>query len=273
MLGSLVRSALGRSGYMLVKYRTPRGGFGNAAAGDAAPATYAPDMEPEFQALHQRCRAFTMTPVERMYNLYIAMRHVLRHGVAGDIVECGVWRGGSAMLCALMLEAAGDEDRRVWLYDTFSGMAAPTDKDLAADGTSTREIWEASRRGGHNDWCFAPLDDVKANMASTGIRADRVVCVQGKVEDTLPATRPDQIALLRLDTDWYESTKAELAHLYPRVSTRGVLLVDDYGQWLGQRQAVDEYFGELDDGLVLCRIDHNARMGIKPGDARGENRR
>ncbi|MCC6322585.1 MAG: class I SAM-dependent methyltransferase [Phycisphaerales bacterium] len=262
---SLIRRAIGRTGYMLVKYRTPQGGFGGGEAAATA-AAYAPDMEPEFRELHALCAPFTMTPVERMYNLYIAMRRVLESGIPGDIVECGVWRGGSAMLCALMLARAGESARRVWLYDTFTGMAEPTDKDVSSTGATTREIWEASRRTDHNEWCYASIEDVRRSMASTGLDPARVEFVQGKVEQTLPARAPAAISLLRLDTDWYESTRAELAHLYPRLSRGGVLLVDDYGQWMGQRQAVDEFLAALPprERPLLARIDQSSRMGIKP---------
>jgi hypothetical protein len=230
-------------------------------------AAFAPDMEPEFRALYARCGAYSMTPVERMHNLYLAMRHVLAAGIPGDIVECGVWRGGSAMLCAMMIAEAGDKGRRVWLYDTFAGMAAPTEKDVSSTGATTREVWEASQRAGHNEWCLATLEEVRANMATTGLGDGRVVYVQGKVEETLPAAAPGAVALLRLDTDWYESTRAELTHLYPRLVHGGVLLVDDYGQWQGQRQAVDEYLEGLPVAArpLLARIDQSSRMGIKPG--------
>jgi len=259
----LVRGALHRLGYTLVKYRTRAGGFDTGPA--AAAARYDADMEPEFRALHARCAEFTMTPPERMYNLWLAARHVLTHDVPGDFVECGVWRGGSAMLCALALQDRADPNRRVWLYDTFEGMAAPTEKDVDHEGLiDTREIWARSQQGDHNEWCYASLDDVRRNMASTGFPETRTVYVKGKVQDTLPGNTPDRIALLRLDTDWHDSTVAELKHLYPKLSPGGVLIVDDYGQWKGQRQAVDEYLAAQPVPLLLARIDAAARMGIKP---------
>ncbi len=263
MIKPLIRGALHRMGYTLVKYRTRAGGFdvGPAPAG----VRYDADMEPEFRAMHARCAEFTMTPPERMYNLWLAMRHVLDHGIPGDIVECGVWRGGSAMLAAHVLRERGDSDRRVWLYDTFEGMTAPTEKDVDPEGLiDTREIWARSQKGDHNEWCYASLEDVRRNMASTGFPDSRTVYVKGKVEETLPKQTPDRIALLRLDTDWHASTAAELGHLYPKLSPGGVLLVDDYGQWKGQREAVDEYLAQQRAPLLLARIDAAARMGVKP---------
>lgn len=270
MIKSLARRALHQAGYTLVRYRTSQGGFGqDAAASTAATTVYDPDMEPEFRELHAACAAYSMTPVGRMYALYQCMQHVLARNVPGDIVECGVWRGGSAMLCAMMLHRAGDRSRKVYLYDTFAGMVEPTDKDVGADGMTTKEIWQASQKGASNDWCFASLDDVRANMARTGLDASRFVYVQGKVEETLPITRPDRIALLRLDTDWYESTKQELTHLYPLLSVGGVLLVDDYGQWLGQREAVDAYIKQHALGILLHRVDNSSRVGIKRAEGTG----
>ena len=198
MIKRLVRSLLHRAGYTLVKYRTRAGGFN--VGGTPSDVKYDADMESQFQELHALCRDYTMTPPERAYNLYLAMRHVLTHNIPGDIVECGVWRGGSAMLCAHMLQRAGDTRRNIYLYDTFEGMAAPTEKDVDAAGLiDTKEIWKRSQTGDHNDWCYASLDDVRRNMASTGLPASRTVFVKGKVEDTLPGTLPDSIALLRLD--------------------------------------------------------------------------
>ena len=163
MIKRAVRKLLHKAGYTLVRYRTSAGGFN--VGGTRADVRYDADMEPEFQELHALCHEFTMTPPERAYNLYLAVRHVLGHGVPGDVVECGVWRGGSAMLCAHMLHRARDTTRKVYLYDTFEGMAAPTEKDVDAAGLiDTREIWERSRKGGHNEWCFASLEDVNRHL-------------------------------------------------------------------------------------------------------------
>ena len=107
----------------------------------------------------------------------------------------------------------------------------------------------------------------KPTLAETAY--PRVEFVQGRVENTLPAAAPPEIAVLRLDTDWYESTRHELEHLYPRLVDGGVLIVDDYGYWQGARQAVDEYFGETGEAILLNRIDDTGRIAVKraPVDA------
>ena len=101
-------------------------------------------------------------------------------------------------------------------------------------------------------------------MALTGFPADRAVFVPGKVEETIPASAPERIALLRLDTDWYESTYHELVHLYPRLEAGGVLILDDYGHFEGARRAVDRYFDENGARPLLTRVDYTARVGVKP---------
>jgi hypothetical protein len=217
------------------------------------------DLEPEFLELYERCRPYTMTSIERMHALYTSVRHIIEREVPGDVVECGVFAGGSVMLAALTLQRSGDGIRRLWLYDTFTGMSEPT----AHDGAEARSEWEHNRRGEVNLWCYASRADVEENLARTGFPADRAVFVPGKVEETIPASAPERIALLRLDTDWYESTYHELVHLYPRLEAGGVLIVDDYGHWVGARAAVDRYFGECGQRPLLSRVDYTARIGVK----------
>jgi hypothetical protein len=100
-------------------------------------------------------------------------------------------------------------------------------------------------------------------MATTGYPADKLVFVKGRVEDTLPGSAPAAVALLRLDTDWYQSTRHELEHLYPRLAAGGVLVLDDYGSFEGARKAVDEYFAEYDIGPYLHRVDSTGRIAVK----------
>jgi hypothetical protein len=112
-------------------------------------------------------------------------------------------------------------------------------------------------------WCYASKDEVAANLQSTGYPDENVILIEGKVEETIPQTLPDSISLLRLDTDWYESTKHELTYLYPRLSRSGVLIIDDYGYWQGAKEATDEYFSQLKMKPLLQRIDYTGRLAIK----------
>lgn len=224
------------------------------------------DLEPEFLTLFERCSPMSMTSIERMYALYTSVRYLVENGIGGDFVECGVWRGGSAMMMALVADACGDRSRQIWLYDTFAGMTPPSDDDRQAmTGQLAAEVLATNAKDTENPfWGIAERSVVEANLASTGYPVDLLRLIEGDIADTLEASAPQSVALLRLDTDWYASTKHELEILYPRLCSGGVLIVDDYGYWTGARRAVDEYFGSLDHRPLLTRIDFTGRLAIKP---------
>ena len=227
-------------------------------------------MSREFLDLYDDCKEFTATSIERMFALYEATRYVVDNDVPGDFVECGVYRGGSVMMMARTLRSLGATDRTLWLYDTFAGMTEPDARDVTAEGVDGHAEWSTLQRDGYNAWVYSPLGEVQRNLRSTGYPEQRLRFVQGKVEETLPAQAPTQIALLRLDTDWFASTYHELVHLYPRLVDHGVLIVDDYGQWLGSREAVDTYFAEAGHRPLLTRVDFSCRMLVKtPPEERG----
>ncbi len=218
-----------------------------------------------FMKIYEQCKGFTMTSIYSMYALFNAVRHVARHDIPGDFVECGVWQGGSAMLAAMTFLACNASHRKLYLYDTFAGMTQPSSPDVRHDGTSAEGIWSERRTDAGSSWACADLEDVRRNMAATSYPGQNILIIQGKVEDTIPATVPESIAVLRLDTDWYESTRHELRHLYPRVAKGGSLIVDDYGWWKGCRRAVDEYFDQCRTPVLLNRIcPSGARLGVKP---------
>jgi len=192
------------------------------------------------------------------------VEYVVRHNIPGAIAECGVWRGGAVLAILRTLLRLGVTDRDVFLFDTFDGMSAPTEHDVSWVGEHAPTIHAA--RGGYasgSNWTRAPLEDVKAGVMSAGYPGDRIRFVQGCVEDTLPAQAPERLALMRLDTVWYESTKHELIHLYPRLSQGGVIIIDDYGTWAGSRRATDEYIGETGARLLLVRSDMTVRYAVK----------
>jgi hypothetical protein len=116
----------------------------------------------------------------------------------------------------------------------------------------------------YNMWCIAPEAEVASNLRATGYPMDHVHLVRGRVEDTIPRDAPDAISILRLDTDWYESTRHELLHLYQRVVKGGVVIIDDYGCWEGARRAVDEFLDLLNPRPFLQRIDFTGRCVVKP---------
>jgi hypothetical protein len=210
-------------------------------------------------------RPYTMTSDERVAALCDAVRYVVGNRIPGGIVECGVWKGGSMMAVARTLLELGERGRELHLFDTFDGMTAPTAEDVALTGESAADLMAAStdREDAESVWCRAPLDVVRQAMASVGYDASRIHYVKGRVEDTIPAAAPEQIALLRLDTDFYESTRHEMIHLFPRLCVGGVLILDDYGHWLGARRAVDDYLREHNVPLFLQKIDYTGRYAVK----------
>lgn len=245
-----IRTLVQRLGFDVIRYADP--------VQREIDALY--DFSEEQKEIILRAKPFTMTSVARMVSLINAVEYVSLHKIPGDIVECGVWRGGSMMTAALTLLRLGDTERELFLYDTFEGMSKPTDADSSLDGASASELLETTEKG-TGVWCYASIEDVRENILSLGYPSDKIHLVKGKVEDTIPSRLPRSISLLRLDTDWYESTKHELEHLYPLLVRGGVLIIDDYGHWQGARKAVDEYFAGKP--MYLHRADYTGRVAIK----------
>lgn len=224
------------------------------------------DMQEEtFRRAYLRVKDHSFTSIEPLYNLYHAVRYVQNAGIPGDLVECGVWKGGSAMMMALAMQGDAVLNNKIWLYDTFEGMTEPGKEDVDFRGDTAGDLLKKQPRENtlKNIWCLSSLEEVKENMRSTGFPEERCVFVKGKVEETIPASMPEQISILRLDTDWYASTLHELEHLYPRLSKGGVLILDDYGHWQGARKAVDEYFSRNKITILLQRIDYSVRVAVK----------
>ena len=223
-----------------------------------------PELAPDDEAVLRAAKGLSMTSPVAQWELIQAIRHVEARQIPGDIVECGVWRGGNLVIAGLMRKRLSFQ-RRIWAFDTFAGMTAPTEADLkpADQALDVRKKFLSLERGERNDWCFASEDDVLNNFEErVGDRELRTV--KGPVEATLadPANLPDEIAILRLDTDFYESTKAELEILYPRLSRGGVLIIDDYGEWAGARKATDEFFAG--QAIWLHYVTHTVRLMVKP---------
>jgi len=209
-------------------------------------------------------KPYTMTGDERVATLLNAVGYITEHKIPGNIAECGVWRGGSMMAIARALMSHGDSSRHLYLYDTFEGMSEPTEHDKSPSGEFAKSLLDRESVG-TGIWCFASIEDVRNNILSTDYPEERVHFIKGKVEETLPSVLPDRLALLRLDTDWYESTKHELIHLFPLLDSRGLLIIDDYGHWQGARKATDEYFSEHKLNLYLHRVDYTCRVAVRTG--------
>lgn len=208
----------------------------------------------------------TMGRRERVIATISACKHAVQAGIDGDFVECGVWRGGNSIAAKLTFENYGS-DKKVWLFDTFAGMTQPSDLDTSRFvKKSALERFRETQKEEHNEWCFASVQDVKANFEAAGADVAGVKFVEGDVIETLAGPNvPEQLCVLRLDTDWYDSTKAELNVLYPRLSVGGSLLIDDFGHWDGARRAVEEYLAALPPRArpLLHFTDYSGRMGVK----------
>lgn len=204
---------------------------------------------------------YTMTPAQRFSAISLCMRYLRENQIEGAVVECGVWAGGSIGAAALI----GVQDkikRKYWLFDTFEGMTRPSN----FDGISPQKIWNRSRHLNDlgSDWCEVNQLDVENNLKLMGVDLKNCIFVQGDVSNTLKSNPlPKEIALLRLDTDWFESTKIELEVLFPRLVSGGILIIDDYGHWEGARKAVDEYFAALELKPLFIPLDYSGRICVK----------
>ena len=230
--------------------------------------SYPGDFDEHSIRIFESVKPFTMTSPERVLALHEAVKYLVSNGICGSLVECGVWRGGSAMVILQTLMQLGDTSREIFLYDTFTGMTMPGAVDMSIHGEPALEQFSRTRTSDDSsDWCFSSLEEVKQNVLRTGYSEEKIHFIQGKVEKTIPGILPGAIALLRLDTDWYDSTRHEMAHLFPLLQPGGVLIIDDYGFWKGARKAVDEYICENHLCLFLNRIDDTGRLAVKlPGN-------
>lgn len=224
---------------------------------------------PSERLIVERSAPYTMTTPAQRLALIDAVRYCVARGIPGAFAECGVWLGGSVLAMILTLQQLSASDREIYLFDTFEGMTTPTELDVSQFEDPALKTWRRAVRSGERPWggLFGPEvfseDRVRSLLLATGYPSRLLRFVGGRVEETLPAHAPPQLALLRLDTDWYESTRHEMEHLFPRLSVGGVLIVDDYGHWQGARRAVDEYFGARHPPVLLHRIDYTARIAIK----------
>jgi O-methyltransferase len=224
---------------------------------------WCPLMARRHRAIFRRVRPYTMTSFERVAALCQAVAHLEAEGVAGAVVECGVWKGGSMMAAALALLQLRSTCRQLYLFDTYAGMPPPRPVDRDRDGRSAADWLRDESPAADVVRARCGLDAVRQAMFRTRYPWGKILFVAGRVEETLPARAPGRIALLRLDTDWYESTSHELEHLWPRLADGGVLIVDDYGHWQGARRAVDEYFARHGVDTLLHVIDYTGRLVVK----------
>lgn len=205
---------------------------------------------------------------EGLVNTMLSVKYIINQNIGGDFVECGVWQGGHA-LAAKMLFELYDDNRTVWLFDTFEGMTEPTEFDIKTlTGKHAATKYEQLKRENHNEWCYASFELVRSNLINSGVDISKIEMIKGDVSKTLKNQHnvPKDISILRLDTDFYQSTKDELEILYPNLRKNGVLILDDYGSWNGVQKATDEFFHEYHFArpfLQMATLSAGIRCGIK----------
>jgi hypothetical protein len=228
----------------------------------AAKLQFPKDFDEQAIEIIKAVQGYTMTGTDKLHALISAVRYVARYNIPGDVVECGVWRGGSMHVVARVLDQHGVYDRDLYLYDTFEGMTPPTVEDVRFDGQSAAARLAESDKQTSMVWAFASLEDVKDGFSRVPYPTERLHFIKGPVEETVPKYLPEKISILRLDTDWYESTAHELTHMYDRLVPGGVLMIDDYGWWQGSRKATDEFLDRTGEPLLLLRMG-SGRVAIK----------
>ena len=205
---------------------------------------------------------YSMTGSIRMWVLLQAVKKVIKNKIEGDIVECGVWKGGNLILCQKYLNLQ-NVSINIHGFDNFEGMVKPKEIDVDYRNVPSSEMHSLFKKDKNkNSWAYCSLEDINKNI-NENVPKHNIKLIKGIVEKTLlePKNLPDKISILRLDTDFYESTKIELEILYPKLVSGGFLIIDDYGHFKGCRKAVDEYF--KDDLPYLHYVDYSCRVIIK----------
>ena len=206
----------------------------------------------------------TLTSRSRMAATMRSLKYISKNEVSGAFVECGIWKGGQIIVGMEQLKLL-DDLREVYLYDTFAGMTEAGELDIDLNNVVAVEELKNTEPAEDNLWVAVSLEDVVSNLEKVKYPKEKVHYIVGDVRETLLVDRnlPEQISLLRLDTDWFDSTYLELKILYPLLSEGGVLLIDDYGHWNGSKLAADKYFSELGIDPFWIAIDYSCVLHIK----------
>lgn len=209
----------------------------------------------DFMEIYHQCKEYTQTSIERMYTLYKSIMYIHENSIIWDFIECWVWKWWSAMVIALTLKKLWVSDKNIYLYDTFEWMSTPTEKDVDLTWVVASEELKI-RNKDELIWCYSSLEEVTNNLLKTWYPKDKIKFIKWKVEDTIPLTLPINISLLRLDTDWYESTKHEMIHLFPLLTNKWILIIDDFWHWEWAKKAILEYLKDNNLNYFINRIDY-----------------
>ena len=259
MLAKKINSALFPLGIQIKKARKPKNPYPvEATPRDIEIINYV--IKPE-----NPLERITMRPIDVVWSVIQATKYIVKNDIPGDLVECGVWRGGMAIAMAMVLDDL-KSDKKIYLYDTYEGMTKPSIYDVDYKGGNAENKFNRLNKDSHNEWCYASLDDVKNQFKKIGLEK-HAIYIKGDVMETLTDKKniPEKISLLRLNTDWYESTKKEMEVLFPVLEKDGVFLIDTYAHWKGARKAIDEYLDseDLKDKSLAWKTDYDGRGFVK----------
>ena len=214
--------------------------------------------------LVKKVYSYTMVSYQRLSNVYVLAELAEKNKIDGAFVECGVWKGGCSAVMAFVAEKA-KSNRKVWLFDSFEGLPEPTKED----GNMAKD-YANNKAGGKlktiNE-CVSSLEDVKEVFFKIlKINPQNIVIKKGWFQNTLPVAKNEigPISILRLDGDWYDSTKCCLDNLYDNVIISGYIIIDDYGHWEGTRRALDEFLKERKIKINLIKVDYTGVYFKKP---------
>lgn len=207
-----------------------------------------PVFDPELRRIGRdfSIQAHTLVGFKRLENIEHCVQTVVSEGIPGDLIETGVWRGGSCVFMRGLLEALGDEERVVWVADSFEGLPKPNDRQYPDD--KGNKLYQM-------DVLAVPVESVKEVFERYGLLDDRVRFLKGWFRDTLPGAPIDRLAVLRLDGDMYESTMDVLTALYDKLSPGGFIIIDDYGAYAACRKAVHDFREERGISEEILEID------------------
>jgi O-methyltransferase len=218
------------------------------------------EINPYELKLINKCLGYSMTNLHRMWSLVQSFHYIRQKKISGEFVECGVWKGGNLILLKTLLQKY-NLNKKVYGFDTFEGMPKPSSVDVKYNGKSGLTTYYEHKKL-NLGFAYSEIAEVENNLREN-CSLTNIKLIKGRVEETLLVRKnlPKKISILRLDTDFYSSTKVELNILYPRLVTGGVLIIDDYGFWKGARKAVDEYFKNFRP--FFHYVDHSCRLMIK----------
>jgi len=204
----------------------------------------------------------------KLYTTFCVTKYIVENDIEGDFVECGVYKGQMIAMMSATLLKLGVDDRKIYLFDTFKGMTGISRYDYKDNREGYTYQYNLDRQNkmqkeDYNLRCYSPREAVLNYILQTGYSESNFIFKEGDVLDTLPTSEINKISFLRLDTDWYESTKHELDHLYQLLVRGGVFVQDDYGSWAGARKAVDEFFAENKKKPLLFRMGKSEIATIK----------